>query len=122
MCISNYIILHFILLREYGRHIPINCLKLLKHITYRSSIIGNNKSFFSKLYMLFENNSAKSKLKFIVRLVTNSECPVLFDTVHILLGIRRYQRGRQKSLRRKTDKTIANKMKRKTNIEHTTLH
>ena len=39
-----------------------------------------------------------------------------------LKGIPRYQRGRQKSLSRKTDKTMANKMKRKTNIEHTTLH
>ena len=37
-------------------------------------------------------------------------------------GIRRYQRGRQKSLSRNTDKTMANKMKRKTNIENTTLH
>ena len=36
--------------------------------------------------------------------------------------VRRYQRGRQKSLSRKTDKTVANKIKRKTNIEHTTLH
>ena len=37
-------------------------------------------------------------------------------------GIRRYQKGRQKSLSRKTDKPVANKMKRKTNIEHTKLH
>ena len=40
----------------------------------------------------------------------------------VLKGNRRYQRGRQKSLSRKTDKTMANEMKRKTNIEHTTLH
>ena len=31
-------------------------------------------------------------------------------------------RGRQKSLSWKTDKTMANKMKRKTNIEYRTLH
>ena len=36
--------------------------------------------------------------------------------------IQRYQRGRQKSLGRKTDKTMAKKLKLKTNIEHTTLH
>ena len=42
--------------------------------------------------------------------------------IEILQGIRRYQKGRQKSLSRKTDKTMANKMKRKTYIEHTTLH
>ena len=40
----------------------------------------------------------------------------------LIKGIRRYQRGRRKSFSRKTDKTMANKMKRKTNIEHTTLH
>ena len=38
----------------------------------------------------------------------------------VVKGIRRYQKDRQKSLSRKTD--MANKMKRKTNIEHTTLH
>ena len=37
-------------------------------------------------------------------------------------GIRRYQKGRQKSLIRKTDKTMSNKMKRKTKIENKTLH
>ena len=40
----------------------------------------------------------------------------------VLKGIQRYQRGRQKSLSRKTDKTMANKMKRKIYIEHTALH
>ena len=32
------------------------------------------------------------------------------------------QRGRQKSFSKKTDKTMANKMKRRKNIEYTTLH
>ena len=56
-----------------------------------------------------------------------SSCPysLIWLTISICLdlkGIPRYQWGRQKSLSRKTDKTMANKMKRKTNIEHTTLH
>ena len=43
-------------------------------------------------------------------------CMYIYD---VTKGIRRCQRGRQKSLSRKTDKTMANKMKRKT--QNTTL-
>ena len=45
-----------------------------------------------------------------------------FKERKLLKGIRRYQRGRQKSLSRKKDKAMTNKMKRKTNIENTTLY
>ena len=45
-------------------------------------------------------------------------CPTEINlTFSYLKGIRRYQRGRQKWLIRKTDKTMANKMKRKTTVE-----
>ena len=49
--------------------------------------------------------------------------PVLLYFVNkfYLKGIRRLQRGRQKSLIQKTNKTMANKVKRKTKIDHTTL-
>ena len=51
----------------------------------------------------------------------HAKTPFLYlDKLWQLKGIRRYQRGRQKSLSRNTDKTMANKMKRDT--EHTTQH
>ena len=46
----------------------------------------------------------------------------LISNSAVTKGIQIYQRGRQKSFSRKTDKTMANKMNQKTNIEHTTLH
>ena len=67
-------------------------------------------------------NEFKQELKDLTKEMVKSKHIYIILLQYVLKGIRRYQRGRQKSLSRKTDKTMVNKMKRKTNIEQTTLH
>ena len=89
--------------------------------------------FTASLRILFRCSRLLVFLDFNCRFIDNHKIIIiLFLNMHLMIknknvilyikGIRRYQRGRQKSLNRKTEKTMANKMKRKTNIQNTTLH
>ena len=94
--------------------VHIRCNKMLL-LLVRFVVNHERRNTMMRMSSSSGNSTVISKINFI---------PFCWEKylTRAIKGIRRYQRGRQKSLSRKASKTMANKMKRKANIEHTTLH